>query len=295
MSKAISRYTLKYKLEDIRRAWYKLKKNKLSVVGLTMVSIVIFVAIFAPYISPYPEDAVRAVYRSEKIHLPPSWEHPFGTDEAGRDVFSRVVFGTRISFMLAVAVLLIALLIGIPLGLIAGYYGGIVEVIIMRTADIFLSVPSRILALVVTVALSPSLTNVMWAMALGMWPWYARLVYGETLRIKQEDFVEATKLLGASRLRIIFREILPNCISPVIVKITLDMGFAIIATSSLSFLGLGARPPTPEWGTIMMEERVYLPTYWWPSTFPGLAICFTVLGLNFLGDGLRDVLDVEIT
>jgi len=290
----ISESTLKYKLEDLRRAWYRFKKNKLSIAGLSIILFVVFMAIAAPYISPYPEDA-GAVVKFEQAYQPPSWEHLFGTDEAGRDVLSRVIFGARYSLTLAFVVLTIAVCIGVPLGLIAGLYKGLISDIIMRVTDVFLALPSIVLALAVTVVLSPSLINVMWAMAFGWWPWYTRLVYGEALSVKQEDFVEAAKLLGASKIRIAFKEILPNCISPIIVKITLDMGFVILAGAGLSFLGLGAQPPTPDWGTMMSEGRSHLPTIWWPTVFPGLAVCFTVLGFNLLGDGLRDVLDVEVT
>jgi peptide/nickel transport system permease protein len=196
--------------------------------------------------------------------------------------------------MLGVVVLSVAVLIGVPLGLFAGYFGGKVETIIMRITDIFLAIPPLVLALAVTAVLERNLQNSMFAIAFTWWPWYARLVYGETLSKKEEDFVEVSESLGASRLYIIFREILPNMTSPLLVKITLDMGYAILVGAALGFLGLGAQPPTAEWGTLVSLGRIHLPKMWWLSTFSGLAIFITVLGFNLLGDGLRDFFDVEV-
>ncbi len=279
--------------EEWRRAWYRMRRSAVSLVGLAIVLIVVLAAIFAPYITPYPEDAGNAVHFAN-AQEPPSLKHPFGTDEIGRDVLTRVIFGARISLVLGVVVLSIAIGIGVPLGLIAGYWGGRVSTIIMRVTDIFLAIPPLVLALAVSAALTPNLTTSMVAIAFGWWPWFTRLVYGEVLSVKQELFVEAAYSLGASRLRIAFKEILPNVLSPILVKGTLDMGFVILIGASLSFLGLGAQPPTPAWGTSIAEGRVYLPGVWWTATFPGLAIFITVLGFNLLGDGLRDIFDVEV-
>jgi len=279
--------------QDWSRAWYRMRKSTVSLIGLGIVTAVLLVAVFAPYLAPHPEDG-GAVVRFSEAHRAPSLAHPFGTDEVGRDVLSRVILGSRISLVLGFVVLGIALLVGIPLGLIAGYWGGRVNTIIMRLTDIFLAVPPTVLALAVSSALSPSLTNAMFAVSFGWWPWFTRLVQGEVLSVKQEQFVEASRSLGASKFRIVFRDILPNIMSPVIVKATLDMGFVILIGASLSFLGLGAQPPTPAWGTMIAEGRIYLPESWWSATFPGLAIFVTVLGFNLLGDGLRDVFDVDL-
>jgi peptide/nickel transport system permease protein len=252
----------------------------------------VMVALLAPFITPHPEDVTGAIH-FEKMYQAPSLEHPFGTDEAGRDVLSRVIFGSKISLMLGFIVLSVAVGLGVPIGLFAGYLGGWVELVFMRLTDIFLAIPSIVLALVVSAVLSPSLENSMFAIAFSWWPWYARLAYGETLSIKKEDFVEAAESIGVSPLRIMIREILPNIFPVLIVKITLDMGYAILTGAALGFLGLGAQPPTPEWGTLISIGRNRLPEIWWTSTFPGIAIFLTVMGFNLFGDGLRDFFDVE--
>lgn len=274
---------------SLRRLW----KNKSSVAGLIIVLTVILLAILAPWIAPYPEDAGKVVHFDRMLH-PPSADYWFGTDEVGRDIFSRVLYGARISLSLGFFVILISLIIGVPLGLIAGFWGGKVNAVIMRLTDIFLSVPSLVLALAVAAIMEPTLTNIMFALSFSWWPWITRLIQGEVLILKNEQFVLASTGLGASKWRIAFMEILPNCISPVIVKSTLDIGFVILMGASLGYLGLGAQPPTPEWGTMIAEGRGYLPDSWWASTFPGLAIFITILGFNLLGDGLRDVFDVQI-
>jgi len=276
-----------------RRMWLRFRQSTLSVVGLAIVSIVILAAVVAPLIAPYPRHAGAFVDFEHQLQ-PPAPRNLLGTDDAGRDVLSRILFGARISIVLGAAVLVIAVTVGVPLGLIAGYWGGRVGDLIMRVTDVFLAIPPIALALAVSAALRPNLTNAMLAIALAWWPWYTRLVYGQVLSLKEEQFVEASRGLGAGPWRIAFREILPNAWSPIIVKITLDMGFVILTAAGLSFLGFGAQPPTPEWGTMIAEGRTYLPGFWWMATFPGLAIFVTVLGFNLLGDGLRDVFDVQI-
>lgn len=285
------------RIEDLHRIAYRFRQNPMSVVGLVIIIGFVFVAVFAPWIAPYPHDAgysgEPAVHFAQKFQ-PPSMEHIFGTDQAGRDIFSRVVFGTRLSLKIGLVVLAGAVSIGVPMGLVAGYLGGPVGMALMRITDIFLSVPPLVLALAVSVALEPSLTNAMLAIAAVWWPWYARLTYGEVISVKEETFVEASRGVGASSFRTIFREILPNVLAPITVKMSLDMGYAILVASALGFLGLGAQPPTPEWGTMVSQGRDYLPEIWWYSTLPGLAIFLLVLGFNFLGDGLRDMFDVEV-
>ena len=278
---------------NLGRGIYRFRKNPLSTVGLSIIVLMSMLALFAPYVAPYPEDAGGAIHFKERFEAP-SARHWFGTDEAGRDILTRVIFGTRISLMIGFVVLSIGVGVGVPLGIVAGYFGGKVESVIMRLTDVFLAVPSLVLVLAVTAALSRSLENSMLAMAFTWWPWYARLAYGETLSKKQEDFVEVSRAVGASPLRVMFSEILPNITSPIIVKVSLDMGMAILVGATLGFLGLGVRPPTPEWGTMVSEGRIYLPAYWWLSMFPGLAIFATVFGFNLLGDGLRDFFDVEV-
>ncbi len=279
--------------EGLPRSWIRLRKNGLAMAGLVFLLIVSAAALLAPWIAPYPKDAGLGVHFDEQL-TGPSWKHPCGTDEAGRDIFSRLLFGARISLMLAVIVLGIAFSIGVPLGIIAGYYGGAVDEIIMRVTDIFSSIPALVMAMAVCVVLKPSLENSMIAIALVWWRSFCRLAYGETLSLKQEDFVTVSRSLGSSSFYIMFREILPNMTSSLLVKLTLDAGYAILVGTSISYLGAGASPPTPEWGIMVAEGRHYLPGNWWASLFPGLAIFATVLSFNLLGDGLRDFFDVKV-
>lgn len=279
--------------ERYRRLWGRFTSNSMSIVGLSIILIVVFVAIFAPYLAPHPEDAGSAIDYTQSFESP-SLEHPMGTDSDGRDIFSRVIFGARISLMLGFVVIGLSTAIGVPLGLIAGYFGGPVNALIMRTTDVFLAIPPILLAMSVAAILGPSLQNAMLALAFGWWAWYARLVQGETLSVKEEEFVEASESLGANWIRVIFKEILPNTVAPITVKATLDLGFVILAGAALAFLGLGAQPPTPDWGAMIAQGRDYLLSAWWIATMPGLAISFTVLGFNMLGDGLRDVFDVDV-
>lgn len=291
------RNLLSERIEGLDRIVYRFKQNPMSLLGLSIISALVLIALFAPVLAPYPADAgyqgQSAVHFDQKFESP-NIEHPMGTDQVGRDLFSRVIFGTRLSLRLGVVVISIAVAIGVPLGLYAGYAGGYVGSTIMRITDVFLSIPPLVLALAVSVALEPSLTNSMIAIAAVWWPWYTRLVHGEVLSAKQETYIEASRGIGSGTLRILFREILPNIIAPITVKFSLDMGYAILVGAGLGFLGLGAQPPTPEWGTMTAEGREFLPSKWWYSTFPGLAIFLAVLGFNFLGDGLRDIFDVEV-
>lgn len=271
----------------------KLFRNKLTVIGLILVLLALIGGIFAPWLAPYPE-SISGQINFADMHQAPSTTYFFGTDEIGRDVFSRVLFGARYSLLMGVVVLTFAILVGVPLGIIAGYWGGKVNTVIMRITDIFLAVPSIILAMAVAAVLEPSLVNTMIAVSFSWWPWFTRLVQAETLRVKNEQFIKASEGMGASKWRTAFKEILPNTLPTIIVKATTDMGFVILTGASLGFLGLGAQPPAPEWGNMVAEGRVYLPNIWWGTIFPGLAILITVLGFNLLGDGLRDLYDVEL-
>ena len=265
-------------------------RNGSAMFGLFLVMLIVITAIIAPWIVPYPEDAIGAVHMDLKL-MPPSWDHWFGTDEVGNDVFTRVIMGTRITLQIACTVTGVAILIGVPLGMIAGYTGGYTQEVIMRITDIFLGVPGLILAIAIVGALGPGIINAMLALSLVWWPGYVRLVQAKTLSIKNDIYVQAAQSMGAKRLRIVFIHILPNCSSPIIVKASMDMGMSILGAASLGFLGLGAQPPEPEWGSMISIARNYLPDWWWYSFFPGLAIFLTVMGFNLLGDGLRDILD----
>ena len=265
-------------------------KNAASVAGLGLVVAFLLIALVGPWIVPYPEDATGTVHLDRKLEAP-SRAHWFGTDEVGDDVYTRVVLGARLSLQIGLVITLVAAAIGVPLGVVAGYVGGRLGEGIMRITDVFLAVPALVLAVAVVSALGPGIVNAMLAIALVWWPGYVRLVQGKALAISQESYVEAARAVGVGRLRIAFVHLLPNCLSPILVKASMDMGTAILTAASLGFIGLGAQPPFPEWGAMISHGRNYLPTWWWYSAFPGLAIYFTVLGFNLLGDGLRDVLD----
>jgi peptide/nickel transport system permease protein len=264
--------------------------NKLAFFGCIVIAILLLAAIFAPLLAPYPKDAYEEVHLEQKL-LPPSAEHWFGTDEMGRDLLSRVIYGTRISFEIGILSIALSILIGVPLGLIAGYFGRWVDELIMRICDVFLSFPPLLLAIAIVALLGPSITNLMIAIALSWWPWYTRLIRSQAISIKERGFVEAAKSIGVSPAKIIWRHILPNSISPVIVQASMDFGSIILTAASLSFLGLGAQAPTPEWGLMVSIGRNFFMTGWWYVTFPGLFIFLTVMAFNFLGDGLRDYLD----
>lgn len=265
-------------------------RNTSAMLGLAVVLLFLATAAVGPWIVPFPEDAAGSINLDRKLQ-PPDATHWFGTDEVGNDIFTRVVLGTRVTLQIACIVTGVAMLIGVPLGMIAGFVGGRVQEAIMRVTDVFLSVPGLILAIAIVGALGPGIVNAMLALSLVWWPGYVRLVQAKTLSLKNEIYVQAARSMGASKLRIVFVHILPNCTSPIIVKASMDMGMAILGAASLGFLGLGAQPPFPEWGAMISVARTYLPDWWWYSFFPGVAISLTVLGFNLLGDGLRDVLD----
>jgi len=279
-------------IRSLKLTVYTLSRSPLSVIGFCFVLVFLIIALIGPLIITHPEDIKGAVHMDQKLKAPSS-DYLFGTDEVGRDIYSRVIIGTRLSLQIGLIIIFVAMGIGIPLGIFAGYLGGWVNEIIMRVTDIFLSVPGLLLALAIVGALGPGITNAMIALSIVWWPGYVRLVQGKTLSVREESFVEAAKSIGASKFRIIFNHILPNCTSPIIVKASMDMGMAILFAANLGFIGVGAQPPIPEWGAMISTGRNYLPDFWWMATFPGLAILITVLGFNLLGDGLRDVLDPQ--
>lgn len=281
---------LKPKIQNAKETIYLLGRNKLTAVAFFILIAIIGAAILAPYIIPYPEHIADAVNMQEKL-LGPSKSHLFGTDELGRDIFSRVLFGTRISLTTAIIAVVLSLIIGVPLGAIAGTIGGSLDEFIMRVTDVFLSFPPLLLAIVFVSTMGPSLNNAIAAIALSWWPWYTRLVRGQALSLKERKFVQAAETIGTSRGKIIARHIVPNTISPVIVQASMDMGSVILTVASLSFLGLGAQAPQPEWGLMINVAKNYFPDVWWYSVFPGLAIFITVLAFNLIGDGIREVLD----
>lgn len=262
--------------------------NRLNFVGLCLVVLFFFLALFGEAIAPH--DPYAQDITGSKL-LSPSVTHPMGTDELGRDVLSRVMAGTRISLQVAVVVLTFAVVFGTIVGSIAGYFGGIVDEVLMRFTDMFLAFPALILAIAIAASLGRELYWTMVALATVFWPWYARLIRGQILTIRERDFVAAGESIGLTGRQLLTRHILPNAISVVIIQITLDVGYAILATSSLSFIGLGAQPPSPEWGTMMATARNYFREGWWYITFPGLALTLTVFAFNILGDGLQDALD----
>lgn len=280
------------RLSNAYQNWYRFSRNPTAVIGATIVILAILAAILAPWITPHPEH-VGAVVNFRARHLPPSAEYWFGTDNVGRDIFTRVIFGLRISLLLALVVLGIAIPVGTTLGLLAGYFGGWVEIVIMRLTDIALAIPPLVMALAVAAVLTPDLINSMLAIAALWWTWHTRLIYSITRQLRTQEFVEAAETLGASKFHILFREILPNCVSALAVKTSLDAGFVILVGASLSFLGLGIQPPTPDLGTMVASGSAFLPDYWWESVLPGAAILVVALGFNLLGDGLRDLFDVQ--
>lgn len=262
--------------------------NRLNLIGAIIVVMFLICAIFGEWLAPQDPYAVDIV--NSKL-LPPSTAHWMGTDELGRDVFSRIIAGTRVSLQVAVVVLGFAVTFGTLIGLISGYAGGFVDEALMRFTDMFLAFPALVLAVAISASLGRDLRNTMIALATVFWPWYARLVRAQVLSLKEREFVEAARSLGLSSRRIVLRHILPNTLAVIIIQVTIDIGYAVLATSSLSFLGLGAQPPSPEWGTMLAAARNYFRDAWWYMTFPGIALTLTVFAFNILGDGLQDALN----
>lgn len=266
-----------------------LVRNRMAMAGAAVICLWTIVALAAPWIAPYDALAQKVEDRLS----PPSPQHLFGTDELGRDVFSRVVYGARISLPVGLVVILFSMLMGALIGALAGYFGGLFDLLVMRVADITLAFPSIVLALAIASVLGPSLRNAVIAMILVWWPEYARLMRGQVLSVKHEDYVMAARAIGMPQRRLLARHIIPNTSAPIVIKASLDAGSAILNIAALSFIGLGAVPPTPEWGAMISLGRFKF-YQWWLTTFPGLAVLSVVLGFNFLGDGLRDAFDPRL-
>ncbi len=290
------------RIAELKYSLFLFRKNGLAVLGLGLLLGVIAIALLAPYLAiDHPDFVIIngdvqqrwGIYAGQEF-LAPSLEHPFGTDNFGVDWYSKVLYGAGVSLQVSLLVVIPASLIGSLLGLFAGFKGGIVEEVIMRITDIFLSVPSLILAIAITSVLGRSLVHVTYALIITWWPWYTRLVRGQVLTIKERQFVESAKSVGATPTRLMLRHILPNSISPVIVQASMDFGYVILTAAGLGFLGLGAPPGTAEWGVMISEGINYLFQAPWMSAFPGLAIVLAVLGFNLFGDGLRDILDPRL-
>jgi peptide/nickel transport system permease protein len=274
----------------------RLARRRTALFGLAVVVIVLLAATFAPLVSPFDplEQDINQRLKEPGWRNPAGQAHPLGTDHLGRDILARVIFGSRIALVVGLSAVLISGVLGMMIGLVAGYFGGKVDDFFMRLADIQLAFPFILLAIAVIGVLGPSLRNIIIVIGVSSWVVYARVVRGEVLSIRERDFVQAAIALGSRDGRILVRHVLPNAFTPWLVVATLDMARVIVIESALSFLGLGVQPPTPTWGGMLADGRVYLSTAWWLATFPGLAILITVLGINLLGDGLRDTLDPRL-
>jgi peptide/nickel transport system permease protein len=269
------------------RALHFARMNVLFVLGSTLFLLIVPAAIFAPLIAPYDPVAINF---ADKLS-PPTWQHLMGANELGQDVFSQVLFGARTSLMVGVVVISLAIIIGVPIGLLAGYFGGRLDTALMRVSDVFLAFPPLLLPIAITAALGTGLFNAMAALAVSWFPWYSRIVRGAVMRVKNELYISAARAMGVSDVRIMLRHALPNSLTPIIVQGSMDFGYAILAAASLSFIGIGAQPPTPEWGLMAALSRDRFLDNWWTVAFPGLAIFVTVLAVNLVGDGVRDTLD----
>ena len=270
----------------------QLMRDRSAALGFCLVALVVLAAILAPWLSPHPE-AVWDMNPANRLK-PPSGTWFFGTDRMGADIFSRVLFGARITLLIALVAVGASLLIGVPIGLWAGWSDWWIGEALMRVSDVFLAVPQIVLAIAIAQTLGPSIENVILALSVTYWPWFARLVYAEVKALKRETFIEAAIALGVPPRRIVLQHVLPNVASPIIVRASIGMGFTILTAASLGFLGLGAPPPAPEWGRMISESREFLPETWWYALAPGVAIFVVVMGFNLLGDGLRDVLDPRL-
>jgi peptide/nickel transport system permease protein len=279
----------------VSSVWFllsKLGRDRSALLGLVLILALVIAAVGAPLLATHPDD-VFELHPAKRLR-PPSADAWLGTDRMGSDIYSRLLFGARITILIGVIAVGASLIVGVPVGLVAGYSHGWFSDLLMRTSDIFLAVPQVVLAILIAQTLGPSLPNVILALSATYWPWFARVVYAETRALQKEVFVESTAALGASPWRVTVLHVLPNIVSPIIVRASIGMGFTILTAAALGFLGLGPPPPTPEWGRTIAESREFLPDAWWYAAAPGLAIFLTVMGFNLLGDGLRDVLDPRL-
>ncbi|MEI5665784.1 ABC transporter permease subunit [Bosea sp. CCNWLW174] len=279
-----------------REFWSYFSANRGAVAGLVVIALVLFCALFAPLIAPHDPNLTN----NTVFLKPPFWQeggslsYPLGTDAIGRDILSRLLYGARLSLVIGIAVVALAIVVGIVLGLVAGFFKGIADIAIMRLMDILMTMPSLLLAIVIVAILGPGLMNAMLAVAIVVLPHYVRITRAAVIAESSKDYVVAAQVSGARTARLMFSEILPNCAAPLIVQATLGVSTAILDAAALGFLGLGAQPPTPEWGTMLADAREFVLRAWWVVTFPGLAILITVLAFNLLGDGLRDALDPKL-
>lgn len=280
----------------LQEFWRYFKGNKGALAGLVIVVLVLLMALLAPWIAPYPPDLTN----NAAFLKPPAWQeggsraYLLGTDAIGRDILSRLMHGARLSLVIGIAVVSLSVVVGTVLGLVAGYFKGVLEIAIMRMMDIILTLPSLLLAIVIVAILGPGLVNAMLAVAIVVLPHYVRITRAAVIAETSRDYVTAARMTGASHLRLMFSEVLPNCTAPLIVQASLGISTAILDAAALGFLGLGAQPPSPEWGTMLADAREFVLRAWWVVTFPGLAILITVLAFNLLGDGLRDALDPKL-
>ncbi len=269
------------------RVAHFVKRNPPFAIGLVVIVVMALAAIFAPWVAPYDPSAIDF---SSKL-VAPEVAHPFGTDDLGRDILSRVIYGGRTSLSIGLAVVAISLLLGLPAGVVAGYYGGRLDALIMRICDVFLAFPPLLLPIALVAAMGPSLFNAMLAVAISWFPWYARIVRASVMTVRGELYIDAARAMGVRDRVIMLRHALPNATTPVLVQASLDFGYAILATASLSFIGVGAKPPTIEWGLMVSLSRSKFLDFWWTAAFPGFAVFLAVLAINLVGDGLRDLLD----
>ena len=280
----------------LREFWTYFSANRGAVAGLVVIVLVLLCALFAPWIAPHDPNLTN----NAAFLKPPFWQeggslsYPLGTDAIGRDILSRLLYGARLSLVIGIAVVALAIVVGIVLGLVAGYFKGLADIAIMRLMDILMTMPSLLLAIVIVAILGPGLMNAMLAVAIVVLPHYVRITRAAVIAEASKDYVVAARVSGAQTVRLMFSEILPNCAAPLIVQATLGVSTAILDAAALGFLGLGAQPPTPEWGTMLADAREFVLRAWWVVTFPGLAILITVLAFNLLGDGLRDALDPKL-
>ncbi len=280
-------------LRELKLVLRLMLKDPPAIFGVIIISLFILMAFFGPWLAPYPEEGLGKP-NMEEILLPPSLTHLLGTDYLGRDILSRIIFGARISLQVAVIVVAISCTIGTLLGIIAGYSGGLVDTIIMRITEIFLSFPSLLLSVLIMTVLGTGLINAALAIALSWWPWYTRLGRSRGVLLRELQFIDAARAIGLKDSAIIIKHILPNALPPIIIQASMDMGAAILAYSGLSFIGLGAQPPSPEWGLMISTGRTYLLGQWWLTIFPGIAVFLVILAFNLLGDTLREIIDPKL-